>query len=483
MQSKTRNSVAVVAQNITVQVGRSQLLKDVTLSASPGEMVAIMGPSGSGKTTLLNVISYRCPRTLEITTGNILFNGHGDLMHNIKDFSAYIMQEDHFLENLTVEETMNFSSKLCLFKESESKRRERIDFCIRELGLDSCRNVTVGGSRLKGISGGQKKRLSIAVALLPNPPLLFLDEPTSGLDAALAYDVIKSLENMVHSYGHTVLCTIHQPRSQTFGLFDSLVLLRLGEIVYRGPVSEAVSYFASQNFVCPEDFNPPDFFLDLLTEKSSAAKEFDDASFSRVVVSADQAGSLPKLFRENCLNESQLRRIKAMAAAVGNLPVGMPIKGRGFQHFVRAIGILTHRDITNNKRNPSTFIAAIGQAVVMSIVVGTIWLKVDWPSPDRLPEDPCDQQRLRNLGGGIMQAAGMIVFSAFDTAIEVVKRRPLVNREVSNGLYRREARFLSSILAEYSHAYTSVIVMSVMTYFMFGLRKKCRFIKWIHHEF
>eukprot|EP00922_Rhytidocystis_sp_ex-Travisia-forbesii_P036219 GHVS01053731.1.p1 GENE.GHVS01053731.1~~GHVS01053731.1.p1 ORF type:complete len:663 (+),score=85.60 GHVS01053731.1:1-1989(+) len=189
---------------------------------------------------------------------------------DVSYFSSYVMQRDVQLDCLTVEETLRMAADLKLQNNTAQERYERVYNVMKELGLLECRNINIGGDFKKGISGGQLKRLSIGVELLDDPSLLFLDEPTSGLDSALAFDIFKSLMYLARS-GRTIICTVHQPRSQVFAMFDKLLLLSQGSVVYHGEANLIVDYFSRNGFPCPLQFNPADYILDLLSPKAFAA--------------------------------------------------------------------------------------------------------------------------------------------------------------------------------------------------------------------
>ncbi|PFH38226.1 putative ATP-binding cassette G family transporter [Besnoitia besnoiti] len=240
------------------------ILSDIDLYAKPGEMLVIMGPSGSGKTTLLNALAGRSPPSSRVVQGGSLTYIGLRPGEPLSAVSTYVMQKDKVPELLTVMEYVTFFSRLKMKDANEEERAERVEVVLRELGLWSSRFTRVGGSAQKGLSGGEVKRLALAVELLHNPSLIFLDEPTSGLDAALAFETMKLLLRLARQGGRTIVCTIHQPRSQLFAMFDRLILMFEGRIVYQGPARRCVSYFAKRGFHCPPQFNPADFILDLL---------------------------------------------------------------------------------------------------------------------------------------------------------------------------------------------------------------------------
>ncbi|KAJ1404562.1 P-loop containing nucleoside triphosphate hydrolase protein, partial [Ochromonadaceae sp. CCMP2298] len=155
---------------------------------------------------------------------------------------AYVLQDDLHIPTLTVEETLQYAAWVRLPEGTPPhKRQHRVDELLQMMALAHTRDCVVGSAMNKGISGGQLKRLSIAVEIVAMPRLLFLDEPTTGLDSAIAYEVMNVVRNMP---SRTCLATIHQPSPHIFALFDSLILLSAGRLVYFGPAQDAVHHFS-----------------------------------------------------------------------------------------------------------------------------------------------------------------------------------------------------------------------------------------------
>ncbi|RWW11065.1 hypothetical protein BHE74_00036396 [Ensete ventricosum] len=166
------------------------------------------------------------------------------------------------MTTLTVREVVYYSAQLQLPDSmSRSEKRERAEATIREMGLEGAMDTRIGGWASKGISGGQKRRVSICIELLTRPQLLFLDEPTSGLDSAASYHVMDRITRLARREGMTVVAAIHQPSSEVFELFHGLCLLAYGRTVFFGPASMTNEFFASNGFPCPSLRNPSDHYL------------------------------------------------------------------------------------------------------------------------------------------------------------------------------------------------------------------------------
>ncbi|PKA55374.1 ABC transporter G family member 15 [Apostasia shenzhenica] len=214
-----------------------KLINGVSGYAVPGRLLAVMGPSGCGKSTLLDALAGRLARNV-VLSGKVLVNGRKRKL----DYGAvaYVTQENVLLGTLTVRETIRYSAQLRLPRGMKKEEVARVvESTIEEMGLEDCGNRAVGNWHLRGISGGEKKRLCIALEILTCPPLLFLDEPTSGLDSAAAFFIIQMLRQINHDGQKTVIASIHQPSSEVFTLFDDLCLLSGGETVYFGDAKQA----------------------------------------------------------------------------------------------------------------------------------------------------------------------------------------------------------------------------------------------------
>eukprot|EP00357_Protocruzia_adherens_P000286 CAMPEP_0115037682 /NCGR_PEP_ID=MMETSP0216-20121206/42956_1 /TAXON_ID=223996 /ORGANISM="Protocruzia adherens, Strain Boccale" /LENGTH=617 /DNA_ID=CAMNT_0002417933 /DNA_START=140 /DNA_END=1994 /DNA_ORIENTATION=+ len=244
-----------------------QLLKDVKGYARDGELMAIMGASGAGKTTLLTLLADRIRKSnnnkLDKTVN---VNGKELEWTNFGKLAAYVMQDDYLFATLTPRECIRFVVNLRMKDKTANEKEEKVDDVLAELGLLKCADTLVGSHFIKGISGGERKRTSVAVEVVTNPKILFLDEPTSGLDTTTAYVLCKVLKKMANR-GKIVIATIHQPSSEIFFLFDKLVLLNLGKLVYQGPTKDSTSYFQSAGFSCPEFSNPAEYYMKIMQPK------------------------------------------------------------------------------------------------------------------------------------------------------------------------------------------------------------------------
>eukprot|EP00808_Paulinella_micropora_P014425 g75589.t1 len=248
------------------------LLNDVTGYLKHGEMLAIMGPSGAGKTSLMNILSGRMTSENQgkaIVTGDIELNGHRQTKKDKKSL-GFVFQNDVLLSNITVRDTITFAARLRLRPRKRSFIQEMVTEVAVKLGIEKILDRKVG----YGLSGGEKKRLAIAVELISSPKVLYCDEPTSGLDSTTALNLISNLKQLCSlsvaeersgtKLPMTVIASIHQPRETIFAKFDKLLLLSKGQVVYFGRADRAISYFNNIGQQLPPFTNPADFFLDAI---------------------------------------------------------------------------------------------------------------------------------------------------------------------------------------------------------------------------
>lgn len=248
--------------DISYTVNGRSIIEGVTGSVRPGQVLAIMGASGAGKSTLLDILARK--RKRGIIGGSTLVNGREVSDTDFRKVIGFVDQEDTLMSTLTVYETILYSALLRLPRDMsiEAKKFRTLE-TMNELGILGIKDSKIGDSGHRSISGGEKRRVSIACELVTSPSILFLDEPTSGLDAYNAYNVVESLVSLARNYNRTVVFTIHQPRSNIVALFDQLVLLAQGRLVYAGEFAKCQPYFDSIGQHCPPGFNIADYLIDI----------------------------------------------------------------------------------------------------------------------------------------------------------------------------------------------------------------------------
>lgn len=248
------------------------ILNGVSGIVCPGEILAMLGPSGCGKTTLLTALGGRLRSSSNTSAGTKTLGG--TITYNGKPFSnalkrktGFVTQDDVLYPHLTVTETLVFTALLrlpnTLTKETKVLQAEAV---IAQLGLTKCKDSIIGGDFLRGVSGGERKRVSIGQEMLINPSLIFLDEPTSGLDSTTAQRIVSTLMELANG-GRTIVMTIHQPSSRLFYMFHKILLLSDGNPLYFGKGCDAMNYFSRIGFAPMVAMNPADFLLDIANGK------------------------------------------------------------------------------------------------------------------------------------------------------------------------------------------------------------------------
>jgi ABC-type multidrug transport system ATPase subunit len=359
-------SIDIRLENYGVEVEKRSLrkrwtktiLKPLTADFQPGSLNVIMGPSGSGKTSLLNSMAGR----LKDDTST-RYNQYGAMTYNraiptqevVHSICSFVTQDDDaLLASLTVRETLQYAAGLRLPKwMSKEQKTQKAEEILLKMGLKDCADNLIGNDMIKGISGGEKRRVTIAVQILTEPLVLLLDEPLSGLDAFTALSIMEVLHGLAQE-GRTLIITIHQPRSSFFAHFGNMLLLaRGGHPIYAGAADKMLAHFAAQGYECPRHVNPADFALDLIT--------VDLQHESR------EAASKEKVRR---LIESWNAEVYPVASS-GSIatPAELGSMAREPTSFASAYSILIRRATKNMFRQPEILIARIMQVVGLGIVL------------------------------------------------------------------------------------------------------------------
>ncbi|KAJ2066939.1 hypothetical protein GGH13_005510 [Coemansia sp. S155-1] len=437
---------------VKAKVGKAEewrpILNGITGEARAGEAIAIIGSSGAGKTTLLNALSGRIVGGR--LAGQILFRGAKRHPGSFKRVTAYVQQDDLMHPLLTVQETLAYASKLRLpnSQYTSERKTERVNTVIRQLRLEAARNTKIGDAGTRGVSGGERKRVSIGTELLTDPRLLFLDEPTSGLDSNSSELVVELVKKISVDQGIATLMTIHQPSARIFNIFDKVILLSQGRVVYFGPTSTAIEYFANIGYQCPMHENPADYFIDLMT--------LDYRSDDALNRSKAQVKQLADKFAEH---EAQL-------ATYTNSEKPSSVSGKGVEfsgeldlprnNWFSEYSTLARRDWANALRNVPFLMGQITQSVFMALLIGFMffYLKKDSVSV---------QNRL-----------GVLFIIAVNATFPIVmpfltlyyKERDIMVRERSSATYRVTSFYLSKFTTYVPIALVSNTIFFIGIYFI-----------------
>ncbi|ESQ30334.1 hypothetical protein EUTSA_v10011278mg [Eutrema salsugineum] len=443
-----------------------RLLDGLNGYAEPGRIMAIMGPSGSGKSTLLDTLAGRLARNV-IMTGNLLLNGKKARL----DYGlvAYVTQEDILMGTLTVRETITYSAHLRLSSDlTKEEVNDIVEGTIMELGLQDCADRVIGNWHSRGVSGGERKRLSVALEILTRPQILFLDEPTSGLDSASAFFVIQALRNIAREGARTVVSSIHQPSSEVFALFDDLFLLSGGETVYFGETKFAVEFFAEAGFPCPKKRNPSDHFLRCInsdfdtvtaTLKGSQRMRETPATSDPLMnlATSEIKARLVENYRRSIYAKSAKSRIREFASIVGDHE--MEVRKGSEASWFKQLSTLTKRSFVNMCRDVGYYWSRIVIYIVVSICVGTIFYDVGHSYTSILARVSC--------GGFITGFMTFMSIGGFPSFIEEMK---VFYKERLSGYYGVSVYIISNYVSSFPFLVAISVITGSITYNMVKFR-------------
>lgn len=447
------------------------LLHDVSAFCLPGETLAIMGPSGSGKTTLLNIISKRRMKSKELE-GDIMVNGHKVTKPTKKIFkriSGYVMQEDFLIGTLTVKETLVNAALLRLPKNmTYDDKMKRVDRALEVLSLRHIQDNRIGTQMARGVSGGERRRVSIAVELISSPPIMFLDEPTSGLDAKNSQSVCDTLLELKRRR-HTVIFTIHQPRSHIFADFDRLLLLARGKVVYFGPASQAIDHFSRIGYGMTLQENPADFLVDQVTVDLQVKDELDKLddmveSYDKSSLASDSKDKLLEI--TTCDGGKRDPRGKDSSKGYScTIPeflesTGAP-RADAKPSPILQFTTLLRRNFVNSARDRTRIFSRIVVSTFQGILVGTTFYRLS-ENEDKV------QDRINDL----FFVCVFLFMMSYTILPRVIADRVLFLRERANGMYGTAPYFLAASVAALPLAFFPSMIYSTLVTFLSNLQSE-----------
>lgn len=433
-------------EDVSFKVGNNVILNKVWGKVNAGNLMCIMGPSGSGKSSLLNVLAGRSASTTGITIeGTVKVAGQEINPVSFRKNIAYVMQDDALMATAHPREALEFSASLRLPSTTTKEEiHEIVEKTLTELGIQDCADVLIGGELIKGISGGQRKRTSVGVEIVTKPSLLFLDEPTSGLDSYSAFNCVKLLKSLAKNDNAAVLCTIHQPSSEIFYLFDTCIFMREGKIFYQGAVSDITNYFNKFDYTCPNNYNPSDYVMFLIQTESSELLEKKGVGMT---------------LSNNNLSERK-RTSSVIAFDQSKIEI-IPVSSASFWVQLKW---LTWREMLNTKRDVASLIGRFGVTIFLAILYGIIFLNAG-------NQDDSNPSNFQSHFGAITMT---VISSMFGSAQPIMLmfpfERPLFMREYSTGTYGPISYFVSKIVMELPLTFLQQVVQYCIIYFMVDMK-------------
>eukprot|EP00189_Rhodosorus_marinus_P001181 CAMPEP_0113964168 /NCGR_PEP_ID=MMETSP0011_2-20120614/6965_1 /TAXON_ID=101924 /ORGANISM="Rhodosorus marinus" /LENGTH=614 /DNA_ID=CAMNT_0000976391 /DNA_START=325 /DNA_END=2166 /DNA_ORIENTATION=- /assembly_acc=CAM_ASM_000156 len=418
---------------------KKKILDQVSGLVAPGEMLFIMGPSGAGKSTFLDALTDRIARGVE---GSITLDGVEVNQSLLVRKSKYVEQEDHMYASLTVRETLMFAAKF--YCKESSVRKPRVEETLRVLGLTEQAEVKVGGIFVRGISGGQRRRLAVGTQLLALPSILFLDEPTSGLDAAACQHLIAYLRKVAKEFGLTIVCTIHQPATEVFMMSDRLLLLSQGRTAYFGPTAGVEGYFERLGYPCPE-----------LTSIAEHVIHKINGDFGEKEVVDEILDSWPSTNEYTKMLE-QMQEEEDLVNSKGE--ISGKVRGRSYTtSFFSQLFTLLHRILLNTLRNPLVLWMRVAMYCMLAIFTGTAWLLLE-----RVACNVVD------VAGALFFLSAFMVFMSVSVLPSYIEERYLVMHERANGSYGVIVFNLAHALVGFIMAFILAIAAGSISYWLVG---------------
>ncbi|KAK9147370.1 hypothetical protein Scep_006127 [Stephania cephalantha] len=388
------------------------ILRDVSLVAHPSQILAIVGPSGAGKSTLLDILASRTSPS----SGSLLLNSLPLHPSSFRKLSSYVPQHDSSLPLLTVLETFLFTARLLLLLPPNNNRI--VTSLLTDLNLLHLANVRLGC----GLSGGERRRVSIGLSLLHDPSVLLLDEPTSGLDSNSAFNVMQAIRSVCESRGRTVVLSIHQPSFKILSTIDSILLLSKGRVVYHGALSSLEPYLVSNGFTVPPQLNPLEYAVEILNQL--------------VVVIDHNVNDVDKEIKTSVDRDSVTYKSSRVHEIV-------TLYNRFWKIIYRTRQLLLTNTI---------------EALVVGLVLGTIYIHVGF-----------DKQGIEKRFGFFAFTLTFLLSSTTETLPIFINERPILLRETSSGVYRLSSHLIANTLVFLPYLLAIALIYSLSVYFLVGL--------------
>ncbi|KAG6700580.1 hypothetical protein I3842_08G119100 [Carya illinoinensis] len=394
------------------------ILRDVSLTAYPSQILAIVGPSGAGKSTLLDILAAR----VSPTNGSLFLNSSPVNPTSFRKLSAYVPQHDACLPLLTVYETFAFAARLVHVPKT-SDISAIVSSLLTELRLTHLANTRLAHS----LSGGERRRVSIGLSLLHDPAVLLLDEPTSGLDSSSAFNVMQTLKSIATSRHRTVVLSIHQPSFKILSTIDRILLLSKGTVVHHGTLSSLQSFLVSNDFNVPPQLNALEYAMEVLNQ----LKELKPLTPPSLPPSPNNS---------TAFLDGDAKNVKYRSSRVHEI---LTLYSRFWKIIYRTKQLL----LTNTL-----------EALVVGLVLGTIYINIGF-----------GKQGIEKRFGFFAFTLTFLLSSTTETLPIFINERPILLRETSSGAYRISSYLIANTLVFLPYLLAIAIIYSVSVYFLVGL--------------
>ncbi|KAF7300165.1 ABC transporter domain-containing protein [Mycena kentingensis (nom. inval.)] len=447
------------------------LVDDVSVTVRPGELLAIMGPSGAGKSTLLDLMAFRkIPLDGASAAPQTTLNGELLSARSMQKISTFVEQEDALLGVLTVRESVSYALRLHLPLLPRREVVTRVNRVLSALGLQSCADQRIGTPISRGISGGQKRRVTAACAMVTFPRILLLDEVTSGLDSTSAYQVVSAIRTLARAEGMFVIASIHQPSLETLSVFTDLLLLAPGgKTCYSGRVDGLAGFMERWGHPVGRFSNPSDHAMNFLNADFSSPTD-SDAQVGADIELSSTGTSHAQSFRDFYLSEcakpaagavdgydSDHDQLRVTRSHVGEAELEYGKAGL-LGTLLRHTLVLSERTAVNYARNLLAYGVRAGMYAGMGVMLALIWIKLG--DADSTINDRLSVHFYSVAFLAFMSVAGIPSF---------LEERSVYLRESKNGLYTTLPFVLSNTLVNMPFLFLCTLLFSLISYFAIGL--------------
>ncbi|KAG6587069.1 ABC transporter G family member 31 [Phytophthora cinnamomi] len=448
-----------------------KILRGVSGVFRPGRITLVLGQPGSGKSSLMKVLGNRFHMDTNISLGgDIDFNGkdRSELLDVLPRYVAYANQIDDHYPRLTVQETFEFAHRCCAGTGMEPWALEAIKNCspehhehavevvnahhkfapdltVKKLGLDNCKDTVVGNAMLRGVSGGERKRVTTGEMMFGMKRLQLLDEISTGLDSAATYDICKSMKSAARNFNTTVVISLLQPSPEVFELFDDVLLMNEGSIMFHGKREDAVPYFEHMGFHCPPRKDVADFLLDLGTNKQDA---YIVGAPNSVPYQSDEFAAR---FKDSSIFQTTLKLLDAPMQDSMVFADMKPFR----QTFAEDLATLFARQVTLTLRD-TTYL--MGRAV-MIIVMGLLYGSTFWQM---------DDSNSQLILGLLFSCAMFLSMSQASQVSTYIEARTVFYKQRGANFFRSSAYVLATSISQIPLGVLETIIFGAITYWFGG---------------
>jgi ABC-type multidrug transport system ATPase subunit/ABC-type multidrug transport system permease subunit len=428
--------------------GKRTLLRGLTGTAPAGRLLVIMGPSGAGKSTMLNAISGRL--TLQrgshldgyVCLNDVLFS------NALKRVLAFVAQDDIVMTRDTPSDAFDFALSMRHQSPPAAEKAALVEAMLQKLRLVDCRDTIMGiPGVVKGVSGGEKKRTNIGVELITNPPVVMLDEPTSGLDSVSALRIGELLREIAHREGRTVVCTLHTPSSELYQVFDDLMLMARGAVIFHGPRDGAKLFFASAGYPVPPRENPSEYYMRLLQSPPEVLDRLEAAWAA--YTKSDEGRASPVLQPPPAALRAVNKDLSALVER--RRPTSFPLQ---LYHLFK-------RGWRNTMRDPILTNVRFAQTLIFGVFMGLMYINLT-------DDDNGVQDRQGCLSILVMHACFMTLFPALMT---FPVERPIFLADMMSELYSPAAYYWAKTFVMLPESIIIPFLYGLIAYFMADLTR------------